>query len=84
MVIQKIICNRCGKDCNGGSFSVSPTPDDDTWQIDIAAAAHPTWERHYCGKECLMRSLNDMVDKIADGRAWEEARAQLKNEVMHD
>lgn len=81
MLIQKILCDRCKAEVNGGGYSLSSLGG----VIRLAAAktqppvSLPTGQAghfskgelkgvvdvHLCGKECLMRILNDMVDTIS-------------------
>lgn len=64
MITKKIICNRCGSGCNGGSYSLSPTVSGKAAAIDIIAGINMRWEKHYCGKQCLMLALNEMLDGL--------------------
>ena len=64
MTKQQIICNGCGQGINRDGYSVSISAGDDDLGIDIKISIDTAWENHYCGKECLIRSLNGLVDKI--------------------
>lgn len=63
MISQKIECDRCGADVGDKGFSVTFSADN-SLGIDILAGANIFMERHYCGKQCLMLALNEIVDHI--------------------
>lgn len=67
MISQKIVCNRCMTECNGGGFAVTHKVYEDRVIILIEPLTKITANTlsHYCGKHCLMMAINEMVDDIA-------------------
>ncbi|GAB4485929.1 MAG: hypothetical protein OHK006_12900 [Thermodesulfovibrionales bacterium] len=56
-------CDKCSGRINGSGYSVS-VDDLSPIGLDILCNIDPAWEKHYCGKQCLMNEINDMVDRL--------------------
>lgn len=65
MVIEKILCDRCKKEVNGKGFSVSAEVLDDRFRLTVTPSLDETGGEHYCGKQCLLLALNEMVDEVS-------------------
>ena len=65
MITEKILCDRCEKEVNGGGFSISTELIEGYgFRMSVSSILNQTGGEHTCGKECLMKMLNSMVDGI--------------------
>ena len=64
MVIEKVLCNRCGKEVNGGYSIQLHSETDHSFGITVNKKLDETGDSHACGRNCLMLTLNDLVDRI--------------------
>lgn len=64
MTAQKIVCNRCKNEAYSAAYSISHYIERGTLYMDMQAGTIPAYEEHYCGKECLMKALNEIVEGL--------------------
>ena len=73
MIPDFLICNGCKGKANGDGFSVAIPEDEDMKDVpgllilEIKAGMDPKYKIHVCGKECLIKTLNGIIDKISPG-----------------
>ncbi|MBS3918083.1 MAG: hypothetical protein KG012_04260 [Deltaproteobacteria bacterium] len=66
MVVEKVLCNRCGEKVNGGGYSISLRSETGrSFEVTVNKKIDETGDSHACGRNCLMLILNDLVDRIS-------------------
>ena len=69
MEIAKVECDnkRCRAPMNGSGYYVSHEKCEGGIRMAVIKSEHNPpgdWQNHYCGKQCLMLALNEIVEEI--------------------
>lgn len=61
MTRQQIICDGCKSEIKSDGYSASITVGKEDLAIDIKRGIDAAYENHYCGRQCVMLSINGLV-----------------------
>lgn len=80
MTRQQCICDRCKEEVKPDGYSMSVTVGITDIAIDVKRGVDTNWENHYCGRNCLMLSVNGLVDLMQPVPAKESGAVVRQHE----